>query len=189
MLSNTRIGNIYYYSTDIDRTEAFYRDVVGLNVQRMDDDGDGNPWLIAPIEGNIELLFFKGECRPGNSPVVVFDLPEGGIDDVVSGLAGKGATIVTPVSHAPGGWSSEFADPDGHTISMYQSESVPRSRTGPPGASRSGAESRHPGNPTAQARASSKRARAWLMRLMFRRAHKASAVTGTRSSWPSSVSS
>lgn len=129
MLARTRIGNICYYVTDIDRTEAFYRDVVGLEVQRMDDDGSGNAWLIASIENNVDLIFFRMECRPGNSPVIVFDLAEGGIDDVVKGLADKGATIVTPVSHAPGGWSGDFADPDGHTISLYQSEDVPRSRT------------------------------------------------------------
>ena len=104
MLSKSRIGNICYYVSDIDRTEAFYRDVVGLDVQRMDDDGDGNAWLIASIANNIDLLFFRMESRPGNSPIVVFDLAEGGIDDVVEGLAQKGATIVTPVSHAPGGW-------------------------------------------------------------------------------------
>ena len=38
-------------------------------------------------------------------------------------------TIVTPVSHAPGGWSAEFADADGHVLSMYQTEDVPRSKT------------------------------------------------------------
>jgi len=57
---------------------------------------------------------------------MVFDLKEGGIDTFVAALAEKGATIVTPVSHAPGGWSAEFSDPDGHTISMYQSEEAPR---------------------------------------------------------------
>lgn len=128
MLSGTRIGNICFYVNDIDRTEAFYRDVVGLDVQRMDDDGDGNDWLLASIDGNVDLIFFKAECRPGNTPIIVFDLPGGGIDDVVGGLAEKGATIVTPVSHAPGGWSSEFSDPDGHVISVYQSETAPRSR-------------------------------------------------------------
>lgn len=56
----------------------------------------------------------------------MFDLDAGGIDDVVAGLAAKGTTIVTPVSHAPGGWSAEFADPDGHVISVYQSEAAPR---------------------------------------------------------------
>ena len=128
MLSRSRIGTICYYVTDIARTETFWRDVIGLDVQRMDDDGSGNPWLLASIENNIELIFFRNECRPGNSPIVVFDLPEGGIDDVLAGLAEKGATIVTPVSHAPGGWSAEIADPDGHQISMYQSEDAPRSR-------------------------------------------------------------
>jgi glyoxylase I family protein len=128
MLSNTRIGNICYYVTDIDRTERFYRDVIGLEVQRMEDDGSGGPWLLASTENNVDLIFFKTESRPGNSPIIVFDLAEGGIDDLVAGLAEKGTTIVTPVSHAPGGWSSEFADPDGHVISMYQTESVPRSK-------------------------------------------------------------
>ncbi|WP_336069102.1 VOC family protein [Nitratireductor rhodophyticola] len=126
MLSNVRIGNICYYVTDIDRTEAFYRDVVGLNVQRMEGDEETGDWLLASIENNIELIFFKMESRPGNTPIVVFDLSEGGIDTVVEGLAEKGATIVTPVSHAPGGWSAEFADPDGHVLSVYQSEERPR---------------------------------------------------------------
>ncbi len=126
MLSNVRIGTICYYVNDIDRTEAFYRDVVGLNVQRMEGDEETGDWLLASIENNIELIFFKMESRPGNTPIVVFDLSEGGIDTVVEGLAEKGATIVTPVSHAPGGWSAEFADPDGHVLSVYQSEERPR---------------------------------------------------------------
>ncbi|TKT80395.1 VOC family protein [Aquamicrobium sp. LC103] len=128
MLSKAKIGNICYYVSDIDRTEAFYRDVVGLDVQRMGDDGSGNDWLMASIPDNIDLIFFKLDSRPGNTPIIVFDLAEGGIDDVVAGLAGKGATIVTPVSPAPGGWSADFADPDGHAISLYQSEDMPRSK-------------------------------------------------------------
>lgn len=127
MLSAARIGNICYYVSDIDRTEAFYREVLGLDVQRMGDDGSGNDWLMASITNNVDLIFFKLESRPGNTPIVVFELAEGGIDDVIAGLAEKGTTIVTPVSHAPGGWSGDFADPDGHTISLYQSDEMPRS--------------------------------------------------------------
>ncbi|MBB3060373.1 VOC family protein [Microbulbifer rhizosphaerae] len=126
MIKNPRVGNILYYVSDIDRTEAFYRDTIGLDVQRMPDDGEGNPWLLACIPGNTDLLFFLGEVRAGNSPMIVFDLAEGGIDDVVAGLSEAGATIVTPVSHAPGGWSSEFLDPDGYILSLYQDEAVPR---------------------------------------------------------------
>lgn len=129
MIPNPRISNIFYYVSDIDRTEQFYRDVIGLDVQRMPDDGSGHPFLVAPIPGNIDLLFFRGEVRAGNSPIIVFDLgEEGDIDEVVAGLAAAGTTIVTPVSHAPGGWSADFLDSDGYIISIYQSEEVPRSR-------------------------------------------------------------
>lgn len=126
MLNKSKIGAICYYITNLEKTEAFYRDVLGLDVQRMD--GEGEDWLLAKTASEVELLFFKQESRPGNSPIVVFDLPEGGIDDMVNALAEKGVTIVTPVSHAPGGWSAEIADPDNHQISMYQTDDVPRKR-------------------------------------------------------------
>lgn len=128
MFATTRIGTICYYVTDIARTAAFYRDTLGLAVTSMGDDGSGNDWLSAMTAGGVELIFFKAESRPGNTPIVVFDLAEGGIDDAVAALAAAGASIVTPVSPAPGGWSAEFADPNGHVLSMYQTEAAPRSR-------------------------------------------------------------
>ena len=126
MLSKSKVGAICYYISDLDKTEAFYRDTLGIDIQRMEDEGEG--WLLAKTVNEVELLFFKQESRPGNSPIIVFELADGGIDDVIEALAEKGTTIVTPVSHAPGGWSTEIADPDNHQISMYQSEEVPRSR-------------------------------------------------------------
>lgn len=126
MFAKTRIGTICYFVNDVARTEAFYRDVLGLTVSNMGDDGSGNDWLQASTAGGVDLIFFKQDSRPGNTPIIVFDLVDGGIDTLVSSLAEKGVTIVTPVSHAPGGWSAEVADPDGHIISMYQSEDVPR---------------------------------------------------------------
>jgi predicted enzyme related to lactoylglutathione lyase len=124
MLGKNKIGAICYYVNDINKTEAFYRDALGLDIQRMED--EGGDWLLATTANELELLFFEQESKPGNSPIVVFDLPEGGIDDVVTTLSEKGVTIVTPVSHAPGGWSAEIADPDNHQLSMYQSDQVPR---------------------------------------------------------------
>ncbi|QFT01525.1 Glyoxalase-like domain protein (plasmid) [Labrenzia sp. THAF191b] len=126
MFANVRIGNICYYVKDITRTEAFYRDTLGLEVTNMGDDGSGNDWLLATTSNGPDLIFFKNESRPGNSPIIVFDLAEGGIDAAINSLIENGTTIVTPVSHAPGGWSAEFEDPDGHVISMYQSEDTPR---------------------------------------------------------------
>jgi predicted enzyme related to lactoylglutathione lyase len=128
LFGQSRLGTICYYVKDIDRTEAFYRDVLGLAVDRMEGEPGESDWLIAHTANQIDLIFFVMESRPGNSPIIVFDLPDGGIDDVVAGLAERGATIVTPVSHAPGGWSAEIADPDGHQVSMFQTAEAPRSR-------------------------------------------------------------
>ncbi|MEZ6028514.1 MAG: VOC family protein [Hyphomonadaceae bacterium] len=127
MLTKISIGNIVYYVADIDRAEAFYRDVLGLNVMRMGDDGNGSDWLMAPTAGGVDLLFFRNpDAKPGQSPTIVYNLADGGIDGIVGGLAKKGATIVTPVSHAPGGWSADLADPDGHLFSFYQTTDKPR---------------------------------------------------------------
>lgn len=128
MFGKTRIGAICYYVKDMGRTEAFYRDVLGLEVANMGDDGSGSDWLTANTAGGVELIFFRQDSRPGNTPIMVFELAEGGIDDVVSALAEKGATIVTPVSEAPGGWTADFADPDGHVLSMYQAGDKARAK-------------------------------------------------------------
>jgi predicted enzyme related to lactoylglutathione lyase len=129
MLAKYAIGNIVYYVSDIDRTEAFYRDTLGLSVDRIPGDGPehGGDFLIAHTAGGTDLIFFKNlDAKSGQSPIIVFTLAEGGIDAIVSNLAKKGVTIVTPLSEAPGGWSADLADPDGHVFSVYQSEEIPR---------------------------------------------------------------
>jgi glyoxylase I family protein len=95
-------------------------------VQRTPDEENGD-FLMMPTAGGISLIFFKNaDMKPGQTPTVVYTLEEGGIDAVVAGLARKGATIVTPVSHSPGGWSADLADPNGHLFSIYQTTDVPR---------------------------------------------------------------
>lgn len=126
MLTTCRIGAIFYLVADVNRTEAFYRNVVGLSVHRTKGDGGEPDWLSAPTAGGVELLFFQGDPRPGNAPIPVFELSDGGIDAVVNGLVKAGATLVTPVSHAPGGWSSELADTDGYQFSIFQPAEKPR---------------------------------------------------------------
>lgn len=124
MLTKTRIGAIIFYVSDIDRSEAFYKETLGLSITRMPGEpgeAGGADWLMAELDDGISLVFFQQEGQKGDSPVVVFSLEEGGIDRVVEGLASKGVTIVTPVSHAPdGGLTADFTDPDGHTLSLYQ---------------------------------------------------------------------
>ena len=128
MLSNNKLGAVSYYVADIDRTERFWRDTLGFSPSRIPDEHGGPDFMMLKTDNGIDLIFFQQEPKPGNSPIIVFELAEGGIDTVVAGLAKAGVTIVTPVSHAPGGWTADFSDPDGHAISLYQSEAVPRKK-------------------------------------------------------------
>ena len=118
-------ASMFYYVSDIARTERFYNETFGLDLQRME--GAEPFWLQARLESGLEIIFFEMPAQRGNSPAIIFNVDDGGIDDIVADLAAKGVTIVTPVSEAPGGWSADFLDPDGFGLGLWQSEALPRS--------------------------------------------------------------
>ena len=120
-----RSASIVYYVSDIVRTEKFYNDTLNLGLERME--GAEPFWLQGHLESGLDLIFFEMEGVRGDTPAIVFEVDEGGIDDIVAELATSGVTIVTPVSEAPGGWSADFLDPDGFGIGLWQSEELPRS--------------------------------------------------------------
>ena len=120
-----RTASIVYYVSDIVRTETFYNETFGLDLKRME--GAEPFWLQGNLERGLEIIFFQQEGIRGNTPAIIFTVPDGGIDDIVSDLAAQGVTIVTPVSEAPGGWSADFLDPDGFGLGLWQSEDHPRS--------------------------------------------------------------
>ncbi len=116
------------YVRDVLQTERFYTEHLGIQFTRQTEE-DESIWLLAKIGTETEMLVFPGDPKPGNTPGIVFGLGEGGIETVVSALAAAGVEIVTPVSEAPGGWSADFRDPDGHVMSFYQAASLPRVRS------------------------------------------------------------
>lgn len=125
MTFKPKSASIVFYVSDIARTEAFYNDTFGLALERME--GAEPFWLQGHLENGLDLIFFEMDGVRGNTPALIFDVTEGGIDDIVSELADKGVTIVTPVSEAPGGWSADFVDPDGFGLGLWQSGELPRS--------------------------------------------------------------
>jgi predicted enzyme related to lactoylglutathione lyase len=125
MLPKPHRASIVFYVADIARTESFYNDVLGIGLTRQE--GAEPFWLSGELDGGLEMVFFEMEGRRGNTPALVFDLVDGGIDDIVAALAEKGVTIVTPVEEAPGGWSADFLDPDGFGLGLWQSGDKPRS--------------------------------------------------------------
>jgi glyoxylase I family protein len=116
---------IVFKVADVDRTEKFYRDHLGFEFERIESEEEGT-FLMTKIGTETELLVFHGDPEPGNTPGVVFGLPDGGLDTLIERLAAAGIEIVTPVSEAPGGWYADFRDPDRQVISFFQAEEKPR---------------------------------------------------------------
>lgn len=122
---NGQIKNlaIVFIVEDLRRTHRFYAETLGLTFEVEDFEGG---YLQARVPGDVELVFLVGDAPRGATPQVVFGLAKGGIDSMVAALADRGVEIVTAVSEAPGGWSAEFKDPDGHILAMYQDGGLPR---------------------------------------------------------------
>lgn len=117
---------VVFMVQNLERTRHFYADALGLELT----ENDG--YLIGTLPGGTELVFFEGEAVRGTSPQVVFGLDQGGIDTVAEELAVRGVQLLTPVTEAPGGWSVEFQDPDGHPLALFQAEALPRRHDHPP---------------------------------------------------------
>ena len=113
------VGAIVFYITDLDRTEAYYRTVLGLEVMRIGDADHG--MMLMAEAGPVNLVFLvEPDKAVGHSPIVVFML-DGGIEEAVESLVRQNVEVVVPVSEAPGGGlSADFLDPDGHVLSYFQ---------------------------------------------------------------------
>jgi predicted enzyme related to lactoylglutathione lyase len=126
MIPKPQRASIVFYVADIERTERFYTEVLGIALERQ----EGAPpfWLQGQLDQGLGIIFFQMDGVRGNTPALVFELHDGGIDDIVAGLVAAGVTIVTPVSDAPGGWSADFLDPDGFGLGLWQPGDKPRSK-------------------------------------------------------------
>jgi glyoxylase I family protein len=120
-LKITKIAVVFLVQ-NLGRTRSFYADSLGLELTRNEG------YLSGLLPGGTELVFFEGEAVRGTSPQIVFGLDEGGIDTAAEALAARGVQLLTPVTEAPGGWSVEFKDPDGHPLAFFQEEALPRRR-------------------------------------------------------------
>ncbi|MFY2764061.1 VOC family protein [Arenimonas sp. MALMAid1274] len=125
MLKDCKVGAIVFFVLQLERSLAFYRDTLGLEVEAGE--GHDGPFAVGQV-GELTLVFIPRQAKAGDSPVVVFNL-DGGIDDYAEALARRGVEIVVPVSEAPdGGLSLDFVDPDRNVLSLYQPAGATRRR-------------------------------------------------------------
>jgi predicted enzyme related to lactoylglutathione lyase len=111
---------VVFLVQSLERTRSFYAEALGLELALQEG------YLSGMLPSGTELVFFEGEAIRGTSPQIVFGLDDGGIDTAAEALVACGVQVLTPVTEAPGGWSVEFKDPDGHPLAFFQAEALPR---------------------------------------------------------------
>ena|SRR5688572_21422520 len=108
---------VFVYVKDIARSVAFYRDVLGIPLERDERDGD---WYEHRFPSGVRFGMHTAHAgampQPPGSIVVDF-----AIDDVDTALARleRAAVQVRSVMRERWGSTIEVADPDGHRIQLY----------------------------------------------------------------------
>jgi predicted enzyme related to lactoylglutathione lyase len=112
---------ISYVVTDLDRSEPFYRDVLGLNVSgpRGEPGTQGNGFMEFEAGGTvISLLNTMAEVPLHPNGIVALAVDD--VAEAVEELRGKGATIAMDVIETPVCYMAVVADPDDNKILLHQ---------------------------------------------------------------------
>ncbi|WP_299946461.1 VOC family protein [uncultured Microbulbifer sp.] len=126
MLQNSRIEAVVFFVKNLHNTQQFYESTLGLKTSwaagaEEGERGEDGGHLMAHI-GDSVLIFFEGDEKPARTPILVFSVDDSEIHRMVEHLTTHHVEILAPVQHAPdGGLTADFADPDGHVLSIYQS--------------------------------------------------------------------
>ncbi len=109
-----RFDAVYYHVSDMDKSIAFYRDVLGFKLASRDYvarfDLDGVLFELVPNP--------PGQALPGNGNARLC-LGVDNIRDATRELNARGVATIA-VKKEAGGLLSSFKDPDGNEISLWQ---------------------------------------------------------------------
>ena len=109
------IDNIHLYVSDMDRSAAFYRDVLGI---RLEGDED---WVETTFpEGTRFALHLWHEGAPEiSSGTIHVDFEVADIDEAAERLRSAGVEV-GEIHRQPYGSHFTFVDPEGYTLQMFQ---------------------------------------------------------------------
>ena len=106
---------VFYYTSDMAKAIAFYRDVLGFPLKSRDYvarfDIDGVLFELVPNPAGVAV------SGTGNARL---SLGVKDIHEAVRELQVRGV-VTTPIKEEPGGLLSYFADPDGNELCLWQS--------------------------------------------------------------------
>jgi predicted enzyme related to lactoylglutathione lyase len=111
------IDHVYYWTRDMDRAVAFYRDVVGLALRRR----DGDAWAefdAGPIHFALHGAVEGHSVAPGGA-TAVFRVDD--LDRSVRTLEERGVRFHDHVGEVPGYCRfRSFSDPDGNPVQLIE---------------------------------------------------------------------
>lgn len=100
--------------SDMQRALSFYRDRLGLEALREEDE-----WAELDANGLRIGLNAREEPRGSGGAILAFQ-PQDGLDSAVQELRSGGVEIAGDVSEHPWGRVATFKDPDGNDLQLYE---------------------------------------------------------------------
>ena len=101
---------------DLAKSEAFYRDVLGLEFGLRD---EGRRWLFLRAGGDAGVVVLQEDREAWAPQHLAFTVTERDMEGAVAALRERGVAVEGPVYHA---WmpakSAYFSDPDGHALEL-----------------------------------------------------------------------
>lgn len=111
-----RLAMIMLGVSDLDRSIAFYRDTLALRVRGQ---SDGLAFIEAgDVALALSVPLWQSRGESSGATEVVFAVAD--VQDAYERLAARGVTFIElprPVTATD--WAANFADPDGHVLSLF----------------------------------------------------------------------
>jgi catechol 2,3-dioxygenase-like lactoylglutathione lyase family enzyme len=110
----SRIDVVYFYVRDLERSIAFYRDVLGIPVE-----GDDH-WAEATLENGVRFALHatEGDADLGSGTLKV-DFEVANIEDAAARLRAAGVEV-GETERDDWGAACEFVDPDGYRLHLFE---------------------------------------------------------------------
>jgi len=109
------VAAVWVPVTDMDRAVAFYRDVLGFEVNTKDVD-----WSEIDANGlKLGLNAREGASQSADGGAVITFQPDGGLDAEVAELQGKGVAFTGGISDHDWGRIAPFKDSEGNNLQFY----------------------------------------------------------------------
>ena len=121
-----QLDHVYYWTSDMDRAVAFYREVLGLRLVRR----DGESWAVFDARGRMFALHGAVEGRPvePGGATAVFSVLD--LDRSKSQLRERGVEFVHEGDVQGYARFASFKDPDGNTVQIIE-YTRPQAESGP----------------------------------------------------------